>query len=85
MQLTAAQCHQTRRSRNPHSTFNIKNSTLKIQHFPIKLAIRLGIVRKGEFIGTMGDSGNVTGVHLHYEVLLNGQPIDPAPFLQEFF
>ena len=42
-------------------------------------------VRRGEPIGTMGDSGNTTGVHLHYEVIIDGQPVDPASFLRPFF
>jgi murein DD-endopeptidase MepM/ murein hydrolase activator NlpD len=38
-------------------------------------------VHKGEFIGLVGDSGFSTGAHLHYQVMLNGTPVDPAPYL----
>jgi len=34
-------------------------------------------VRAGEILGRTGDSGNATGVHLHYEVRLHGTPVDP--------
>jgi murein DD-endopeptidase MepM/ murein hydrolase activator NlpD len=33
-------------------------------------------------LGGMGSSGRSTGTHLHYEVLLHGQHMDPARFMQ---
>ena len=33
-------------------------------------------------IGTVGRSGRTTGPHLHYEVLFDGEPMDPANFLK---
>ncbi len=33
-------------------------------------------------VGGMGSSGRSTGTHLHYEVLLHGQHLDPARFMQ---
>jgi len=38
-------------------------------------------VAAGESIGQAGCSGSCTGTHLHFELRLNGVPIDPAPFL----
>lgn len=35
-------------------------------------------VKKGTVVGTVGKSGNATGYHLHYEVIHNGERIDPA-------
>lgn len=34
-------------------------------------------VKKGQAIGLSGSSGNSTGPHVHYEIRLNGVPIDP--------
>ena len=36
----------------------------------------------GESIGEAGCTGSCTGTHLHFELRLNGVPIDPAPFLR---
>ncbi len=38
-------------------------------------------VRKGDTIAYVGATGEATGPHLHYQVMLGGQPIDPAPYL----
>ena len=39
------------------------------------------IIKKGEHLGIMGDTGRSTGPHVHVEVLLNGKNTNPARFL----
>lgn len=38
-------------------------------------------VQSGCLIGTVGETGPVTGVHLHYSIFYDGTAIDPAPYL----
>ena len=39
------------------------------------------IVQKGQLIGEIGNSGRVTGPHLHWSVSLNGVRVDPEIFI----
>jgi murein DD-endopeptidase MepM/ murein hydrolase activator NlpD len=38
-------------------------------------------VTKGAPIAYVGSTGESTGPHLHYQIMYDGNPIDPAPFL----
>jgi len=46
-----------------------------------RLAAKTGSqIRKGEIIGFVGNTGNSSGEHLHYEILLNGKNMDPTKY-----
>lgn len=49
-----------------------------------RLAVAAGErVKKGDIIGYIGSTGRSTGPHLHYEVRIDGEAVNPIPYMVE--
>ncbi|MFA5858715.1 MAG: M23 family metallopeptidase [Elusimicrobiota bacterium] len=49
-----------------------------------RILVKTGqIVKRGQAISYMGDTGTATGVHVHYEVRVGGQSINPGRFIKQ--
>ena len=53
-------------------------------HNQINLKSQLDLVKKGEVIGLVGNTGISTGPHLHFEIWKNRQSIDPLIYFPEY-
>lgn len=56
-----------------------------MQNDSIPEAVGIGsIVRKGDLLGLVGNTGTSTGDHLHFEIKVNGEHRDPFPLLSKY-
>jgi len=58
-----------------------KGYVTRYAHLSSRLARKGASVNTGDTIARSGASGNVTGPHLHFEVLADGVLVDPEPLL----
>lgn len=56
--------------------------TTKFAHMKKLLVKRGEKVKRGQPIGTVGNSGRSTGTHLHYEICLYKKPINPSKYMR---
>jgi murein DD-endopeptidase MepM/ murein hydrolase activator NlpD len=38
-------------------------------------------IKRGDVIGKVGNTGRSTGPHLHYEVRMDGEPLNPIGYI----
>jgi murein DD-endopeptidase MepM/ murein hydrolase activator NlpD len=60
--------------------FGISTRYGHLDRYTVKAGQR---VKKGDIIGYVGATGRATGAHLHYEVRLRNQPLNPLRFFQD--
>jgi murein DD-endopeptidase MepM/ murein hydrolase activator NlpD len=63
-------------------TINHSNGISTIYAHLLRSTVRRGqMVRRGDIVGFVGNSGRSTGPHVHYTILLNGVSVNPRTYL----
>jgi murein DD-endopeptidase MepM/ murein hydrolase activator NlpD len=60
---------------------DIQSLYAHMQHGSVPL-VAGQVIHAGDFIGLVGRTGTATGIHLHFELLVNGVQVDPFAWLQ---
>jgi murein DD-endopeptidase MepM/ murein hydrolase activator NlpD len=50
-------------------------------HNKLSLVKKGQIVKRGDIIAQVGNTGSSTGPHVHYEIRVNGTPVDPLYYI----
>ena len=64
-----------------HGLVNGRDLTTSYAHQSAVLVSVGQSVSRGDLIGAVGSTGNVTGPHLHFETRLDGEPVDPLGYV----
>jgi murein DD-endopeptidase MepM/ murein hydrolase activator NlpD len=56
--------------------------TTRYAHMASLCVVEGQMVKAGQIVGRIGMTGRTTGPHLHYEVRIDGEPVDPLRFLK---
>lgn len=68
-----------------HDDYNGMTLQTRYAHLSSVCVSRGQKVKEGEIIGYTGQTGNVSGAHLHFEVILNGNRVNPLNWLDDNF
>ena len=50
-------------------------------HFQTLKVSEGDVVEAGDVVGLIGSTGNSTGNHLHFEIRINGEAVDPLKYI----
>lgn len=68
-----------------HADYNGKTLQTRYAHLSSILVKVSQVVKEGQLIGYTGETGNISGAHLHFEVILNGTRVNPLNWLDDDF
>lgn len=83
--ITDGQVTMARRNGSAGNEIRIKHGNgIESRYLHIdKRTVKVGDkVRAGQLIGTVGDTGRVTGPHLHFELRIGGKSINPTKLIK---
>ena len=66
-----------RRSSSPHG-FGLTTRYGHMSRIEVQAGQR---VQRGDIVGRVGNTGRSTGYHLHYEVRVDGDPVNPLGYI----
>lgn len=68
-----------------HGDYNSKPLQTRYAHLSSILVKNGDTVTEGQLIGYTGETGNISGAHLHFEVILGGTRVNPLNWLDDDF